>query len=110
VTATADLDDSLIFVKVAQFECLSRAAGSFGMPISTVSPRLSVLISNLGVSLPTTTTQRLTLTAQVSVRIARKVTLGGARVAALTHWMHGADPLVETLSLRARGHPLLGVV
>jgi DNA-binding transcriptional LysR family regulator len=58
----ADLDDVLIFVKVAQFESISRAARSLGMPISTVSRRLSVLESNLGVSLLRRTTRRVTLT------------------------------------------------
>jgi DNA-binding transcriptional LysR family regulator len=58
------LDDVLIFVKVAQFESISRAARSLGMPISTVSRRLSVLESKLGVSLLRRTTRRVTLTAQ----------------------------------------------
>ena len=31
----ADLDNILIFVKVAQFESISKAALSLGMPIST---------------------------------------------------------------------------
>ena len=60
----AKLDDILIFVKVAQFESISRAARSLGMPISTVSRRLSVLESNLGVSLLRRTTRRVSLTAQ----------------------------------------------
>ena len=60
----ANLDDILIFVKVAQFESISRAARSLGMPISTVSRRLSVLESKLGVSLVRRTTRRVTLTAQ----------------------------------------------
>ena len=60
----ADLDDILVFVKVAQFESISRAARSLGMPISTVSRRLSVLESKLGVSLLRRTTRRVTLTAQ----------------------------------------------
>jgi DNA-binding transcriptional LysR family regulator len=60
----ANLDDVLIFVKVAQFESISRAARSLGMPISTVSRRLSVLESKLRVSLLRRTTRRLTLTAQ----------------------------------------------
>src|ERR1700719_1932814 len=62
--AMADLDNILIFVKVAQFESISRAARSLGMPISTVSRRLSVLESELGVSLLRRTTRRVTLTAQ----------------------------------------------
>ena len=60
----ANLDDVLIFVKVAQFASISRAARSLGMPISTVSRRLSVLESKLGVSLLRRTTRRVTLTAQ----------------------------------------------
>src|SRR6516165_8998107 len=60
----ANLDSILIFVKVAQFESISRAARSLGMPISTVSRRLSVLESELGVSLLRRTTRRVLLTAQ----------------------------------------------
>ncbi len=60
----ANLDDVLIFVKVAQFESISRAARSLGMPSSTVSRRLSVLESKLGVSLLRRTTRRVTLTAE----------------------------------------------
>src|SRR6266850_2086568 len=59
-----NLDDVLIFVKVAQFESISRAARSLAMPISTVSRRLSVLESKLGVSLLRRTTRRVTLTGQ----------------------------------------------
>jgi DNA-binding transcriptional LysR family regulator len=64
VTSVADLDDILVFVKVAQFESITRAARSLGMPISTVSRRLSVLESALGVSLLRRTTRRVMLTAQ----------------------------------------------
>ena len=60
----ANLDDVQIFVKVAQFESISRAAHSLGMPNSTVSRRLSVLESKLGVSLLRRTTRRVTLTEQ----------------------------------------------
>jgi DNA-binding transcriptional LysR family regulator len=60
----ADLDNILIFVKVAQFESISKAALSLGMPISTVSRRLSVLESGLGVALVRRTTRRVTLTPQ----------------------------------------------
>src|ERR1700756_5676248 len=60
----ADLDNILIFVKVAQFESITRAARSLGMPISTLSRRLSVLESELGVALVKRTTRRVTLTAQ----------------------------------------------
>jgi DNA-binding transcriptional LysR family regulator len=59
-----DLNDVLIFVKVAQFESITRAARSLGMPLSTVSRRLSGLESELGVSLLKRTTRRVTLTAE----------------------------------------------
>src|SRR3977135_4089794 len=59
----ANLDDVLIFVQVAQFESISRAARSLGMPISTVSRGLSGLESKLGVALLRRTTRRVTLTA-----------------------------------------------
>ena len=62
--AVADLNNILIFVKVAQFESITRAARSLGMPISTVSRRLSVLESELGVALVKRTTRRVILTAQ----------------------------------------------
>src|SRR5215475_13976489 len=60
----AHLDNILIFIKVAQFESITRAARSLGMPVSTVIRRLSVLESELGVSLLRRTTRRVTLTAQ----------------------------------------------
>lgn len=58
------LDNILVFVKVAQFESLSKAARSLDMPISTVSRRLAALESALGVSLVRRTTRRVILTAQ----------------------------------------------
>ncbi|HEY7638770.1 MAG TPA: LysR family transcriptional regulator [Steroidobacteraceae bacterium] len=60
----ADLDNVAIFVKVAQYESISRAARSLGMPISTVSRRLSVLESQLGATLLRRTTRRVSLTPQ----------------------------------------------
>jgi DNA-binding transcriptional LysR family regulator len=59
-----NLDNILIFLKVAQFESISKAARSLGMPISTVSRRLAVLESDLGVSLVWRSTRRVTLTPQ----------------------------------------------
>jgi len=58
------LDDILVFAKVAQFESISKAARSLGMPISSVSRRLSALESDLGVSLVRRTTRQVTLTPQ----------------------------------------------
>jgi DNA-binding transcriptional LysR family regulator len=58
------MDNILVFVKVAQFQSISKAARSLGMPISTVSRKLSVLESELGVSLVRRTTRRVSLTPQ----------------------------------------------
>ena len=60
----ADLNDIAVFVKVAQFESFSRAARSLGMPVSTVSRKVSALEDQLGVTLMQRTTRKLTLTAQ----------------------------------------------
>jgi DNA-binding transcriptional LysR family regulator len=59
-----DLNDIAVFVKVVQFESFSRAARSLGMPISTVSRKLSALEAQLGVTLLQRTTRKLSLTAQ----------------------------------------------
>lgn len=59
-----DLNNILIFLKVAQFESITRASRALGMPPSSVSRRLSVLESELGISLLKRTTRRITLTAQ----------------------------------------------
>ena len=58
------LDNILVFLKVAEFESISKAARALDMPISTVSRRLSVLESELGVSLLRRTTRRVILTSQ----------------------------------------------
>jgi DNA-binding transcriptional LysR family regulator len=60
----ADLNDIAIFVKVAQFQSFSVAAQSLGMPVSTVSRRITALEEQLGVTLLQRTTRKLTLTAQ----------------------------------------------
>ncbi|HTV98354.1 MAG TPA: LysR family transcriptional regulator [Steroidobacteraceae bacterium] len=58
------LDNILVFVKVAEFESISKAARALDMPVSTVSRRLSVLESDLGVSLVRRTTRSVILTSQ----------------------------------------------
>ena len=58
------LDNILVFVKIAEFESISKAARSLDMPVSTVSRKLSVLESALGVSLVRRTTRRVILTSQ----------------------------------------------
>ncbi len=60
----ADLNDIAVFVKVAQFESFSRAARALGMPVSTVSRKVTSLENQLGVTLMQRTTRRLSLTAQ----------------------------------------------
>lgn len=59
-----DLNDIAVFVKVAQFESFSRAAHALGMPVSTVSRKVSMLEEQLGVTLLQRTTRKLNLTAQ----------------------------------------------
>jgi DNA-binding transcriptional LysR family regulator len=59
-----DLNDIAVFVKVAQFESFSIAARALGMPVSTVSRKVSELERELGVALLQRTTRKLTLTSQ----------------------------------------------
>jgi DNA-binding transcriptional LysR family regulator len=60
----ADLNDIAVFVRVAQFESFSRAAQALGMPVSTVSRKVTALEEGLGVTLLRRTTRKLNLTAQ----------------------------------------------
>ncbi|KVV41435.1 LysR family transcriptional regulator [Burkholderia territorii] len=64
MTALADLNDIAVFVRVAQFESFSRAARALGMPVSTVSRKVTALEERLGVTLLQRTTRKLSLTAQ----------------------------------------------
>jgi DNA-binding transcriptional LysR family regulator len=59
-----DLNDIAVFVKVAQLGSFSRAAHSLGMPVSTVSRKVTSLEEQLGVTLLQRTTRKLSLTAQ----------------------------------------------
>jgi DNA-binding transcriptional LysR family regulator len=59
-----DLNDIAVFVRVAQFASFSRAAHSLGMPVSTVSRKVTSLEEQLGVTLLQRTTRKLSLTAQ----------------------------------------------
>ncbi len=63
VSAT-DLNDVAVFVRVAQFESFSRAARALGMPVSTVSRKVTALEEHLGVTLIQRTTRKLSLTSQ----------------------------------------------
>jgi DNA-binding transcriptional LysR family regulator len=60
----AALNDIAVFVKVAQYGSFSRAAHSLGMPVSTVSRKVTSLEEQLGVTLLQRTTRKLSLTAQ----------------------------------------------
>jgi DNA-binding transcriptional LysR family regulator len=60
----ADLNDIVVFARVAQFESFSRAAHALGMPVSTVSRKVMALEERLGVTLLQRTTRKLSLTAQ----------------------------------------------
>ncbi|QRY67427.1 LysR family transcriptional regulator [Ensifer sp. PDNC004] len=59
-----DLNDIAVFAAVAQFESFSRAARSLGMPVSTVSRKVTALEEQLGATLIQRTTRKLSLTAQ----------------------------------------------
>ena len=56
-----DLNELSVFVRVAQHGSFSAAARSLGMPVSTVSRRVSDLEERLGVSLIKRTTRKLSL-------------------------------------------------
>src|ERR1700744_2043334 len=64
MTQLADLNDIAVFVRVAQFESFSRAARALGMPVSTVSRKVTALEERLGVTLLQRTTRKLSLTSQ----------------------------------------------
>ena len=56
-----DLNDIAVFVKVAEFGSFSRASRALGMPVSTVSRKVTSLEDQLGVTLIQRTTRRLSL-------------------------------------------------
>ncbi|RWX09948.1 LysR family transcriptional regulator [Rhizobium hidalgonense] len=60
----ADLNDIAVFVTVARYGSFTRAAHSLGMPVSTVSRKVTSLEEQLGVTLLQRTTRKLSLTAQ----------------------------------------------
>jgi DNA-binding transcriptional LysR family regulator len=62
-------DKILVFVKVAEFDSINKAARALGVPISSVSRKLSALESDLGVSLVSQTTRRVIPTSQGRVQL-----------------------------------------
>jgi DNA-binding transcriptional LysR family regulator len=59
-----DLNDIAVFVRVAQSGSFSGAARALGMPLSTVSRKVTALEERLGVTLIQRTTRKLSLTSQ----------------------------------------------
>src|ERR1700727_2195736 len=60
----ADLNDIVVFVRVAQFESFIRAAHALDMRVSPASRKVTALEERLGVTLLQRTTRKLSLTAQ----------------------------------------------
>ena len=73
-----DLNDVAVFVKVAELESFTRAARALGMPVSTVSRKVTSLEDQLGVTLLQRTTRKLSLT-----------------VSGRTYWARCSEPLVQ---------------
>src|SRR5256885_503473 len=61
-TESMDLNDILVFVRVAQAGSFSKAAQQLKMPVSTVSRRVAELEEQLGVTLLVRTTRSLKIT------------------------------------------------
>lgn len=120
------LDNILIFVRVAEFESISKASRSLGIPISTVSRRLSVLESDLGVSLVRRNTRRITLTpegrkylgqcqeplklleeAERVLTRAQRTPAGALRVT--VPMILAQDPFMDFVSAFSKEHPLLRI-
>ena len=57
-----DLNEIMVFSRVAQAGSFSKAANLLGMPVSTVSRKVSDLEQRLGMTLITRTTRKLSLT------------------------------------------------
>jgi DNA-binding transcriptional LysR family regulator len=115
----ADLNDIMVFVRVARERSFTRAATALGMPKSTVSERVARLEAKLGVRLLERTTRSLRLTAsgtayfgrvscvvqeledaEAAVTAAHKVPRGLLRVASPSLFAHVflADVLSEYLT------------
>ncbi|CAM2171631.1 LysR family transcriptional regulator, transcriptional activator AphB [Burkholderia latens] len=60
----ANLNDIAVFVRVVELGSFSRAAHALGMPVSTVSRKVTALEERLGATLLQRTTRKLSLTAQ----------------------------------------------
>lgn len=122
----ADLNDIAVFAKVAQLESFTRAARALGMPVSTVSRRISELEEALGVTLLQRTTRKLTLTSQgrdyfnrcgeplillqeaeQSLTQTQRTPEGFLRISIPV--VLGQDPFLEFLSAFLKSHPRIRV-
>ena len=117
-----DLNDTLVFVRVAQAGGFSAAARLMGMPTSTLSVRVSRLEQRLGVTLLQRTTRRLHLT-EAGQAYLQQASLGldhilqaEAQLDADKHEAQGLlriplpidmgdEPLLEVLSAYRARHP-----
>ncbi len=109
-----DLNDTLVFVRVAQAGGFSAAARLMGMPTSTLSVRVARLEQRLGVTLLQRTTRRLRLTeaGQAYLRQAARgledILQAEAQIDAGRHEAQGL--LRITLPIDMGDEPLLGVL
>lgn len=90
-----DLNDVMVFARVARERSFTRAAESLGMPKSTVSERVARLEARLGVRLLERTTRSLRLTASGTAYF--------ARVSRIAHELEEADAAVTADHKTARG-------
>lgn len=121
-----DLNDTLVFVRVAQAGSFSAAARLMGMPVSTLSVRVSRLEQRLGVTLLQRTTRRLRLTEagqaylQQAARGLEEIAQAEAQIDAGRHEAQGLlritlpidmgdEQLLEILSAYRARHPGVSV-
>lgn len=121
-----DLNDTLVFVRVAQAGSFSAAARLMGMPVSTISVRVSRLEQRLGVTLLQRTTRRLRLTEagqaylQQAARGLEEIAQAEAQIDAGRHEAQGLlritlpidmgdEQLLEILSTYRARHPGVSV-
>ncbi len=109
-----DLNDTLFFVRVAQAGSFSAAARLLGMPVSTLSVRVSRLEQRLGVTLLQRTTRRLNLTEagqaylQQAARGLEEIAQAEAQIDAGRHEAQGL--LRITLPIDMGDESLLGIL
>lgn len=91
----ADLNDIMVFARVARERSFTRAAETLGMPKSSVSERVARLEARLGVRLLERTTRSLRLTASGTAYF--------ARVSRIAQELEDAEAVVTAAHQTARG-------